>query len=189
MDGSLKPALPLVTERLHLRAFEATDLDALYAFERREDVARFLYTEPLTRDEVRVSLERRMQMTGFDATSDALRLAVVLRKTGELIGDASLKRTSREHLQGEIGYAFNPEHHGHGYATEAVQVMLRVGFEEAGLHRIVGRLEPRNVASARVLERLGMRREAHLIENEFIKGEWQSELIYAMLATEWMARR
>lgn len=189
MDGSLHPVLPLETERLRLRAFEAADLDALYAFERRDDVARFLYTEPLSRDEVRTALERRMRMTGFDEESDALRLAVVLRETRELIGDVSLQRTSREHLQGEIGYAFNPDHHGHGYATEAARAMLRIGFEEARLHRIVGRLEPRNVASVRVLERLGMRREAHLVENEFIKSEWQSELIYAMLASEWTARR
>lgn len=189
VDGTLRPTLPLETERLHLRAFEAADLDALHAFERREDVARFLYTEPLTRDEVRAALERRVRMLGFDEDSDALRLAVVLRETGALIGDVSLRRTSREHLQGELGYAFNPEHHGHGYATEAARVMLRLGFEEAGLHRIVGRLEPRNVASARVLGRLGMRREAHLVENEFVKGEWQSELIYAMLATEWLAQR
>ena len=63
--------------------------------------------------------------------------------------------------------------------------MLRLGFEELDLHRIVGRLDARNTASARVLERLGMRLEAHLRENEFVKGEWVSELIYAVLAGEW----
>ena len=56
-----------------------------------------------------------------------------------------------------------------------------------GLHRVIGRLEPRNVASARVLEKLGLRREAHLVENEWIKGEWQSELVYAILDREWRA--
>jgi RimJ/RimL family protein N-acetyltransferase len=64
--------------------------------------------------------------------------------------------------------------------------MLRLGFDHLGLHRIVGRLDARNTASARVLEKLGMRREAHLIDNEHVKGEWSSEMIYAMLATEWM---
>ena len=63
--------------------------------------------------------------------------------------------------------------------------MLAFAFEELGLHRVVGRLEPRNAGSARVLEKLGMRREAHLVENEWVKGEWQSELIYALLAREW----
>lgn len=63
--------------------------------------------------------------------------------------------------------------------------MLRLGFDGLNLHRITGRLDARNTASARVLEKLGMRREAHLIDNEHVKGEWASELIYAMLAREW----
>jgi len=65
--------------------------------------------------------------------------------------------------------------------------MLRLGFEGLGLHRITGRLDGRNAASARVLERLGMRREAHLVENELVKGEWTDEVVYAMLDREWRA--
>jgi RimJ/RimL family protein N-acetyltransferase len=67
--------------------------------------------------------------------------------------------------------------------------MLALAFDTYGLHRVVGRLEPRNVASAAVLERLGMRKEGQLIENEWVKGEWQSEAIYAVLAREWRAAR
>jgi RimJ/RimL family protein N-acetyltransferase len=66
--------------------------------------------------------------------------------------------------------------------------MLALGFEGLGLHRIAGRLDGRNVASARVLERLGMRREAHLVENERVKGEWTDEVVYALLAREWVTR-
>ena len=78
-----------------------------------------------------------------------------------------------------------PEFTGHGYATEMAAEMLRIGFDELGLHRVVGRLDARNDASARVLERLGMRREALLVDNEWVKGEWTSELDYALLADEW----
>ena len=63
--------------------------------------------------------------------------------------------------------------------------LLDFAFGPLGLHRVIGRLEPRNAGSARVLEKLGMRREAHLVENEWVKGEWQSELVYAILAREW----
>jgi RimJ/RimL family protein N-acetyltransferase len=63
--------------------------------------------------------------------------------------------------------------------------MLRLGFDELGLHRIVGRLDARNTASARILEKLGMRREARLVDNERVKGEWATELVYAMLESEW----
>ena len=108
-------------------------------------------------------------------------LAVELRATGELIGDVMLM-VDAEHRQGEIGFILHPDHQGHGYATEAARAMLAIAFDDYGLHRVCGRLESRNVASARVLEKLGMRLEAHLIENEWVKGEWQSESIYAMLA-------
>ncbi len=92
-----------------------------------------------------------------------------------------------DNRQGEIGFIFDPAHQGHGYATEAARALVAHAFEHYGLHRVYGRLEPRNVASARVLEKLGMRREAHLIENEWVKGEWQSEAVYALLAREWAA--
>jgi RimJ/RimL family protein N-acetyltransferase len=81
----------------------------------------------------------------------------------------------------------HPDHQGLGYATEMARPLLRIAFEDLGLHRVTGALDARNAASARVLEKLGMRREAHLVENAFVKGEWQSELIYAILATEWRA--
>ena len=96
---------------------------------------------------------------------------------------------SQEHKQGEVGYVFNPAYHGRGLATEAVGALLRLGFEGLGLHRITGQLDARNTASARVLERAGLRREAHLVENEFVKGEWTDELIYAILRSEWAARQ
>jgi len=89
------------------------------------------------------------------------------------------------HRQGEVGFLFHPQQQGRGYATEAGEALLGLAFDTYALHRVVGRLEPRNVASARVLERLGMRRKAHLLENEWVKGEWQSELVYALLDREW----
>jgi RimJ/RimL family protein N-acetyltransferase len=104
-----------------------------------------------------------------------------------MVGDVVLEWISRRHRQGEIGYIVHPDHHGRGYATEACRPLLRVAFEEMGLHRVVGRLDARNTASARVLEKLGMRREAHLVENEWVKEEWQSEVVYAILDREWRA--
>ena len=94
-----------------------------------------------------------------------------------------------EHRQAEIGYTFAPEHHGHGYATEAAAAMVDLAVTVLGAHRVCGRLDSRNAPSARVLERLGMRHEAHLVQNEWVKGEWCDETIYAVLADEWAARR
>ena len=186
---ALAPAFPIQTERLLLRPFEPGDFDALFAIESRADVNRYLYSEPRGPEEVRGVLERKLAETSLGDEGDTLGVAVVLRATGAMIGGCILHWTSREHRLGEIGFVLHPDHHGHGYAAEAARPLLEFGFTAVGLHRIIGLPEARNAASARVLEKLGMRREALLLENEFVKGEWQSELVYAILDREWRALR
>jgi RimJ/RimL family protein N-acetyltransferase len=173
---------------LVLRPFTPEDFESLFAIQSRPEVARCLYWEPRDADEVRAALERKIEGSTLRKDGDSLSFAVVLKASSEVIGDGSLFLLSAKHRQGEIGFVFHPDHHGHGYATETARLLLQLAFEDYGLHRVIGRLEPRNAASARVLERLGMRREAHLVENEFVKGEWQSELVYALLEHEWRAR-
>ena len=182
------PNWPIETERLLLRPFEAGDLDALYEIHSHEGNARYLYNEARTREQVEELLERKRAGSTIGGEGQWLSAAAVLRGTGELVGDVSLLWASEVHRQGEIGFIVHPGHHGHGYATEAARPLLAFAFETLHLHRVVGRAEARNVASARVLEKLGMRREAHFVENEWVKGEWQSELVYALLAREWADR-
>ena len=125
----------------------------------------------------------------LDDDHDYLALAVVPDGVGRVAGEVILRWTSREHRQGEVGFAFATGHQGRGYATEAAEAMLGLGFRDLGLHRVFGRCDPRNTASAKVLERLGMRLEAHFRQNEIFKGEWGDELYYAILEDEWAARR
>jgi RimJ/RimL family protein N-acetyltransferase len=185
---SFAPAWPLQTERLVLRPFEAGDLDALCDIHSDAANALYLYNEPRTREQVEELLERKIAGASIGAEGDWLSAAAVLRDTDELVCDVVLNWASEAHKQGEIGFIAHPAHHGRGYTTEAARPLLAFAFDTLGLHRVVGRVEPRNVASARVLEKLGMRREAHFVENEWVKGEWQSELVYAMLAREWTSR-
>jgi RimJ/RimL family protein N-acetyltransferase len=149
------------------------------------DVARYLYWDVQTPQEVRAALETKIGNTAIRLEDDVLALAVVRKDGGETIGDVILAWVSREHGVGEIGFIIDPHHAGHGFATEAARPLLSLAFNEVGLHRVIGRLDARNRGSARVLEKLGMRRESHLVENEFVKGEWQSELGYAILDREW----
>ena len=165
----------------------AGDLDAMYSYRSRADVARYLYWEPNTEQEARAALEQKAASTSIRSKGDVLELAVIVRETGDLVGDVILQLVSDEHRQGEVGYIIHPDHAGKGYATEAVRPLLHIAFDDLGLHRVVGRAEPRNAASARVMEKLGMRLEAHLVENEWVKGKWQSELVYAILDREWRA--
>jgi RimJ/RimL family protein N-acetyltransferase len=184
----LSPDYPIATARLLLRPFAPGDLDALTAIHGDPDVVRYLYFDVRDREALRGVLEEKAGRTKLEREGEALNLAAVVAESGELAGDMSLFWRSEEHRMGEIGYIFHPAFGGRGYATEASRALLRIGFEELGLHRIVGRLDGRNTASARVLERLGMRREAHLVENEIVKGTWTDELIYAMLDREWAAQ-
>ena len=175
------------TERLVVRPFEPGDLEALHDMRSREDVVRFLYEPPSTLEVDRARLARRMDNVRFAITGDGIGLAAV--RDGAVVGDYSLFLLSAEHRQAEIGFVVHPDHQGRGYATEAAVALLELAFDGFGMHRVIGRLEARNTPSARVLEKLGMRREAHFVENELVKGEWASEVVYAMLDREWEASR
>lgn len=179
-----EPELPIHTDRLTLRPFTRSDLTDYLAYAMRADVHRYLYTEPPSESEARAQLEKKATQTLLRKGGDNLCLAVERQDSGVLIGEALLFWTSEKHRQAEIGYVFGPDHAGQGFATEAAAVMLRLGFE-LGSHRVCARLDGRNTASARLAERLGMRREACLVQNELVKGEWTDEVIYAMLATEY----
>jgi RimJ/RimL family protein N-acetyltransferase len=177
------PDRVIATGRLLIRPLTPDDLAARHAIRGREDVVRYLYQQPSTLDEERERLAQHIAGVRFAVTGDALSFAI--EHDGTMVGDCVLMLPSAEHHQGEIGFTVHPDHQGRGYATEAARALLELGFAGFGLHRIAGRVEARNTPSATVLERVGMRREAHLVENELVKGEWQSELVYAILAREW----
>lgn len=179
----MQPDWPIETERLVLRPYEERDFDALHELYADEDVTRWLYYPPSTPDESRAKLARKM--AGRELTEEQGLSAVVELEDGTYVGDASLFYTaSPEHGSVELGFSFLPPHQGKGYATEAGRALVDWAFS-VGHHRVYGRLEPRNAASARVFEKLGMRKEGHLVENEWVKGEWQSEAVYAILDREW----
>jgi RimJ/RimL family protein N-acetyltransferase len=186
----LKPDYPIHTERLLLRPLDAsTDVDAVHAYQSREDVCRYIPYYPRTREEVAERLTPERAPSTLEAEGNFLSLAVVVRDSGVLVGDVILFWTSAEHRSGEIGYVINPDHHGNGYATEACRALLGLAFDGLELHRVVARIDERNEASARVLRRLGMREEARLVENEWFKDEWGTEIDFAMLESEFRAQQ
>ena len=179
----------LEAPRLRLRPLTAADTETLLTYRGDPEVCRYLPFPPMDRAEIARRLETQWFRTVLDADDEHVTLGAELRETGELVGDVILFLKSREHGVGEIGWVFSPAVAGQGYATEAASAMLDWAFGEVGLRRVIARLDERNTTSARLCERLGMRLEARLIENEVFKGELSTELDYAILSREWAERR
>jgi RimJ/RimL family protein N-acetyltransferase/predicted enzyme related to lactoylglutathione lyase len=189
-EPALAPDYPVETERLLLRPIDPErDVDAMHAYLSREDVCAYIPPTPGTREQIAERLARPERTRSvLTKEGQVLALAVVLKETGTLIGDVVLFWHSAQHRSGEIGYAFNPDYHGKGYATEAAEALLRLAFDGLGLRRVTARIDQENPASAAVVRKLGMRQEAVLVENEWFKGRWSTEMDFAILDREWRAR-
>jgi RimJ/RimL family protein N-acetyltransferase len=174
--------LPVETPRLRLRLHREQDRAALHAIYSRPEVARHLLEQPWTEADSRRRIAERLPRTGL-LTGEG-ELALVIEHEGRVIGDVALWLTDRAHLAAEIGWVLDPSAGGQGLATEAVRAVLDLVLEEGGLHRVAARMDARNLASARLAERAGMRREALLREDWWSKGEWTSTLVYGALESD-----
>ncbi|HEY0124889.1 MAG TPA: GNAT family protein [Rhizobium sp.] len=175
------------TERLILRSFVPEDFEAYSAYRSLPAVYRYLYGDPPWAHAMRERFDAGLN-TRLSEDGDILRCAVVRREDQALLGQVSLKLASKAALQAEVGYIFNPAYAGKGYATEAARAIIDLGFSTFGFHRVFARLDAQNTASVGVVERLGLRREAHLIENDRFNGIWGDEYVYAVLSREWSDR-
>ena len=180
--------MQLRTERLVLRELEETDAAAANAYERDPTVVRYTSHDVRTFEE---SLEyiRRSRKTLLESPRRVYDLAMTLADTGRYIGRTGLHVTQPGQREATLWYIVEPGSWGRGYTTEAVRALLGLGFDTLGLHRVYLECDARNAGSARVAHKLGMRREAHLRENLFLKGEWTDSLIFAILEHEWRRER
>ncbi len=112
-------------------------------------------------------------------------LALELKAGGEMIGDVAFCILKEDNLQAEIGFTLSRRYQGQGYATEALRRLLAYLFDELQLHRVRANCDPENTASTRLLERVGMRQEGHMLHSLWLKGRWADEYWYAILREEW----
>lgn len=173
------------SERLFFREFQPTDVEALFAFHSDPDVVRYIPWPIRTAEQVTEWLTRSHEWTAFEKEGDYLALAIVRQEDLQLIGQINAMYRSEENKRAEIGYVINPQFSGHGYATEAVTALVTDLFTIKQFHRVTAHLDDRNHKSAALLERIGFRREAHFLQDEFFKGEWTSSYEYALLRDEW----
>ncbi|PKB72097.1 MAG: GNAT family N-acetyltransferase [SAR202 cluster bacterium Io17-Chloro-G6] len=176
--------MQITTERLVLREFKPEDWREVLAYQ--QDPCYLEYYPWITRTESDV---REFVQWFLDEQAESPRtrfqLAVILRETGKLIGNCGIRRKPDNAWEADIGYEIAPDYWRNGYATEAAAALMEHGFNEMGLHRISSWCIAENGASARVLQKLGMREEGRLRENEFFKGRWWDTLIFGILKDEW----
>lgn len=177
-------ALILETDRLLLRTFQDSDIEPFMAYRSDPAVARYQGWEAPYGREAATAFVQEMKLKPPGIPGEWYQLAIELKPTGEMIGDCAF-HLLEDGQQADIAFTLSRRHQGKGYATQAVRRMLSYLFDALGLHRVRAICDVENLASVELLERIGMRREAHFVENIWFKGAWGSEYYYALLKREW----
>jgi RimJ/RimL family protein N-acetyltransferase len=171
------------TQRLTLRALENRDARKIFDYRSCPEVSRF---QSWGTDSPYAIESYIMGLAAVEPGTPGLWYQIgITLSTAELIGDCGFRVLECEPRQAEIGIALAPEFQRRGYATEALRALLRYLFVKLGKHRVVRSVDPRNLSSMRVLQRIGMREEAHFVKSLWFKGEWVDDIIFAILASDW----
>jgi RimJ/RimL family protein N-acetyltransferase len=177
-----------ITERLLIKPISRGNEEAMFKYRSDPETNKYLSLIPKSVDDVaefinKASLDINVPGTWFQ-------LAIIEQATNQLIGDVGIHflNSDSENKEVEIGYAFDKEFRGKGFATEALTEIIDYLFSSLKKHRIIASIDPTNLASIRLVERLGFRKEAHFIEGLYFQGRWVDNLIYAVLAREWRTK-
>ena len=173
----------LSAPRLILRRFQPGDAEEFAAYRSDPAIARYQSWEPPVPLAAARALVEEFA-AGDPGAPGWYQYAIQLRSEPGLVGDVGVN-LHENLMQAEIGFTVAARFHGRGYATEAVRAVLDHLFRDRGLHRVSAECDARNEASARLLERLGFRREGHRVSNTWIKGEWTDDLLFGLLADDW----
>lgn len=177
----------LTTDRLALREFTESDWLAVWAYQSDPLYLRYYPWTERAAEDVR-QFVRELVAQQHEEPRTKFQLAVVLKATNQLIGNCGIRMKAAGAHEADIGYELAPAYWGQGYATEAARAIVQFGFSQLRLHRISAWCIADNIGSVRVLEKLGMRQEGRLRENEYYKGRWWDTLLFAILDYEWQAR-
>ncbi|HEY0488040.1 MAG TPA: GNAT family N-acetyltransferase [Telluria sp.] len=176
----------LDTGRLALRPPRRGDEDALFALHSDPDVMRY-FSEPPWTDPERATRQIDDDAAAFER-GDFFRFAIVSKETQRMIGNCTLFALHRQNRRAEIGYALQKAYWGQGYMSEALGALLAHAFDDLDLNRLEADIDPRNTASATILERLGFISEGFLRERWIVGGEVCDSALYGLLRRDWKAR-
>jgi len=178
-------SFPLETERLIIRPFQDADLDPFLAYRNDPEVAKYQgWKFPYPREQA-IDFIANMKMINPVSVEIAYQVAIENKETGKLIGDLFYLLGQGNAPQARIGYTLSRSNWKKGFASEATRRLLDFFFYELSVHRVVADCDTENLASVRLLERLGFRREAHFIESFWMGNYWGDEYYYGILEREW----
>ncbi|HEX8326979.1 MAG TPA: GNAT family N-acetyltransferase [Hymenobacter sp.] len=169
----------LTTERLQLRQLTLADAPAMFVM--RADPQVMQYIPSLLFSTLEDANKHIDMVNGLVSENKALNWGITLRDSPEVLGTIGYYRVQPENFRAEIGYLLHPVHQGKGLMQEAITKVLKFGFQKLGLHSVEGVVDPRNTASARVLERAGFVQEGYFRENGFWNGEFIDSAVYSLL--------
>ncbi|MDX8340959.1 GNAT family protein [Draconibacterium sp. IB214405] len=173
--------MELTTKRLLLRPFNGDDKQAFFAYRSDAKANKYQGWIPKTLDDVETFFVKLA--AEFNVPDTWFQLAVLDKTNDELIGDMGIHFIDEQQV--ELGYTIAKQHQGKGFATEAVKAVIDHLFHDLKKRRITASIDPENVASFALLEKLGFRKEAHFVESLFLNDKWVDDVIYALLAREW----
>ncbi|KKB09868.1 GNAT family N-acetyltransferase [Devosia chinhatensis] len=177
--------LPIETSHLVLRPFERADCDAVARYHTLPSAQRYVDRPTRYPEEVSAAVAIMRKQVELHRPGDILSLAMVRKGDHALVGQVSLKWSDATSGQGEVRFLIDPAHSGRGYLTEAISAMLDLAFSHFRVHRVMVRCDGRSHHSIKLMQKLGMRLEAHYREHALFQGEWDEELHFAMLDREW----
>ena len=181
------PFAPIATGRLLLAPLSVEDAERVFEYRADPSVCLYQTFEPRSLPDALAFIEEGRNPAG---TADAwTQFGIRMRDGGLLIGDVGFRLHSEQPGSAEIGVTLAPEHQRRGFAAEALRGLLADLFGALGVHRVFASVDPRNGASMALMQRVGMRQEAHFRESLWFKGEWADDVVFGMLKAEWDRRK
>lgn len=177
------------TTRLQIRPLCVDDKESIFSYRSDPETNKYLSLIPKSVDDIVEFIAN--SSTKINVPGTWFQLGIVERATNQLIGDIGVHflNSDPENKQVEIGYTLNKEFRGKGYATEALSAVIDYLFNTLNKHRITASIDPTNLKSIKLVERLGFRKEAHFVESLYFHGKWVDDLVYALLSKEWKNKK
>lgn len=178
--------MQLQTKRLTLRKTTFSDKEEIFAYRSDKKTNQFQGWIPDTLEDVSEFIGKISRT--FNIPGSWFQFVIIENSSGKLIGDLGVHFLEEGSKQAELGCTLNKNFQGYGYANEALTSAINSLFADLDLHRIFASIDPKNIASIKMMEKLGFRKEAHFKESLFLNGKWVDDVVYAILKKEWSSK-